>query len=203
MRLALSAFVASLVSLLSLHTAFAESATVGSPAPDFRLPDATGKETSLSQFKGKTVVLEWYNPGCPFVKKFYSNGDMQRFQKTAREKGAVWLTISSNAPGKPGHISQADAPAAVQSAKLDSTALLLDPSGTVGRSYGARTTPHIFVIDAKGMLVYAGAIDSEPSTDSGDIAGATNYALGAVDALAAGKAVEPSSTEPYGCSVKY
>lgn len=192
-----------LFTLLPATFVAAEVAVIGSAAPDFHLTSADGQPTSLSQFKGKTVVLEWYNPGCPFVKKFYSRGDMQRLQRTARDKGAVWLTISSSAEGKQGHISQKDAPGAVQSAKLESAALLLDPSGAVGREYGARTTPHIFVIDPKGTLVYAGAIDSEPSTDPSDVAGATNYALLAIDSIAAGKPIEPSSTEPYGCSVKY
>ena len=196
---ALFSFIATLTAPLS---AFAE-AHVGGAAPDFRLQDASGKETTLSQFKGKTVVLEWFNPNCPFVKKFYSGGDMQRFQKESVAKGVVWLTISSSAEGKPGYISLQDAPKAVSSMGLQSTALLLDPKGTTGRAYGARTTPHMFVVNPAGTLVYAGAIDSTPSTDSEDIAGATNYVLNAVDGIAKGKDFDPVSTDPYGCSVKY
>ena len=204
MRYALATLSVLALSLTTTLLAQADGgAQVGSAAPDFRLPDSQGKETSLSQFKGKTVVLEWFNPGCPFVKKFYSGGDMQRFQKTAREKGAVWLTINSNAEGKPGYISQEKAADVVGSLQLQSTALLLDPKGSVGRSYGARTTPHMYVIDPKGTLVYAGAIDNEPSTDSSDIAQAQNYVLNAVESVASGRPIEPNSTEPYGCSVKY
>lgn len=178
-------------------------AHVGAAAPDFQLKDATGKETLLSQFRGRIVVLEWFNPNCPFVKKFYSARDMQRFQKKVRDQGAVWLTINSNAEGKPGYISQEDASEAASSMGLEPTALLLDPKGTVGRMYGARTTPHLFVVNPTGTLVYAGAIDSTPSTDSGDIESATNYVLNAVDAVAKGRDFDPVSTEPYGCSVKY
>ena len=203
MRTTITALIVTLVSLASTATASAETAVVGKPAPDFKLSDAQGKDTSLSQFKGKTVVLEWYNPTCPFVKKFYANGNMQQFQKEAIAKGAVWLTINSNAEGKPGHLAQGDAAQAAKAASLNSTALLLDPKGTVGREYGARTTPHMFVVDPKGTLAYAGAIDDTPSTSSGDIESAENHVMSAIDAIAQGKAVDPASTEPYGCSVKY
>lgn len=198
----LAALFALIAATIAPLTAFAD-AQVGGAAPDFRLQDANGKETSLSQFKGKTVVLEWFNPGCPFVKKFYSGGDMQRFQKEVVGKGGVWLTIASSAEGKPGYISLQDAPKAVSSMDLQSTALLLDPKGTTGRAYGARTTPHMYVVNPAGTLVYAGAIDSTPSTDSDDIPGATNYVLNAVDGIAKGKDFDPVSTGPYGCSVKY
>ena len=203
MRTTITALIVTLVSLASTATVSAETAVVGKPAPDFKLSDAQGKDTSLSQFKGKTVVLEWYNPTCPFVKKFYANGNMQQFQKEAIAKGAVWLTINSNAEGKPGHLAQGDAAQAAKAASLNSTALLLDPKGTVGREYGARTTPHMFVVDPKGTLAYAGAIDDTPSTSSGDIESAENHVMSAIDAIAQGKAVDPASTEPYGCSVKY
>lgn len=203
MRTTITALIVTLVSLASTATVSAETAVVGKPAPDFKLSDAQGKDTSLSQFKGKTVVLEWYNPTCPFVKKFYANGNMQQFQKEAVAKGAVWLTINSNAEGKPGHLAQGDAAQAAKAASLNSTALLLDPKGTVGREYGARTTPHMFVVDPKGTLAYAGAIDDTPSTSSGDIESAENHVMSAIDAIAQGKAVDPASTEPYGCAVKY
>lgn len=203
MRPILTALVIAFASIAPLSPASAETAVVGKPAPDFKLADDQGKETSLSQFKGKTVVLEWYNATCPFVKKFYANGHMQQFQKEALAKGAVWLTINSSAEGKPGHIAQGDAAQAAKTAGLNSTALLLDPKGTVGREYGARTTPHMFVVDPKGTLAYAGAIDDTPSTSAGDIASAENHVMSAIDAIAQGKAVSPASTEPYGCSVKY
>ena len=199
--------VVALLALAATLTAAPLSANaqahVGGPAPDFTLKDASGKDTTLSQFKGKTVVLEWFNSSCPFVKKFYSGADMPRMQKTAREKGAVWLTISSSAEGKPGFISQEASPEVVSSMGMQSTALLLDSKGTVGRMYGARTTPHMFVVNPSGTLVYAGAIDSTPSTDADDIPGATNYVLNAVDGVTQGKDFEPVATEPYGCSVKY
>lgn len=184
------------------HSAVAQ-AVVGAPAPQFTVKDSTGKEISLSSFKGKVVVLEWFNPGCPFVKKFYRNGDMQRFQQDLGAKGVVWLTIDSSAPGKSGHLTADQAETTRTDLGMKSSALLLDESGTVGKSYGARTTPHMFVISAEGKVAYAGAIDSESSTDSDDIAKATNYVVAAVDSLLAHKPVEVSSTEPYGCSVKY
>jgi peroxiredoxin len=180
-----------------------EQAVTGKPAPTFTLANALGQQVSLESFKGKTVVLEWYNPGCPFVKKFYTKGDMPSFQRQAREQGAVWLTINSSAPGKQGHIAASDAVATAQEQGLDAAHLLLDASGTVGRLFGAKTTPHIFVVDSKGVLAYAGAIDNTPSTSPSDIAASTNYALAAVKALSRGEAVTPANTEAYGCSVKY
>jgi peroxiredoxin len=197
--------ILSIVTLFSfaLSTASADVAKVNDPAPQFTLKNAKGTDVSLASFAGKTVVLEWFNPGCPFVKKFYANGDMQKFQKEAREKGAVWLTINSSAEGKQGHITQEDADDVMRDLSLQSNELLLDPTGSVGKSYGAHTTPHMFVIDANGKLAYSGAIDSTPSTRSSDISSSTNYVLAAVEALAANKAVFPADTEPYGCSVKY
>lgn len=202
-RRMLIALCLSLATLLSIPTAFSETASVGKPAPAFSLQNALGQSVNLSQFSGKVVVLEWFNPQCPFVKKFYVNGDMQRFQKQARDKGAVWLTINSSAEGKQGHIAAADVAAFAKEQGLDPASLLLDPEGTVGKSYGARVTPHMFVIDTKGALTYAGAIDSTASTRSSDIASSSNYVLQAVDASQQGLAPSPSSTDPYGCSVKY
>jgi peroxiredoxin len=195
----------SLISALfiSLPVAFAETAGVGAPAPDFTLTDSSGKQVTLSSFRGKNVVLEWFNPECPFVKKFYSGGEMQKLQQQVTSGGDVWLTINSSAAGKQGHISQSDAADVVTKQGLKSTALLLDPAGTVGKQYGARTTPHMFVIDAKGTVAYGGAIDSVPSTDSEDITGATNYVQAAIVHLKDGKPIPTSATEPYGCSVKY
>lgn len=187
----------------AITSASAEVAAIGKAAPQFTLKNAKGAEISSQSFGGKIVVLEWFNPGCPFVKKFYANGDMQKFQKEVREKGGVWLVINSSAPGKQGHISQEDADDTMRELNMEANELLLDPTGAVGKSYRAQTTPHMFVIDANGALAYAGALDSTPSTRSSDISASTNYVLSAVEALVAGKPVSPSDTAPYGCSVKY
>jgi peroxiredoxin len=189
--------------LLAPLTVHAEPAMVGNPAPDFTVQDSSGKAVSLHDFKGKTVVLEWFNQNCPFVKKFYSGGDMQRFQSIATNQGVVWLTVTSSAEGKSGHLDTKSGTAVRSELGMNSTALLLDSDGKVGKMYGARTTPHTFVIDPNGTLAYAGAIDSTPSTTAKDIAGATNYVMAAIDAIKAGKTIDPASTEPYGCSVKY
>jgi peroxiredoxin len=176
---------------------------VGSAAPEFTAKDSTGKDVSLSAFKGKIVVLEWFNPNCPFVKKFYKNGDMQKFQETSATKGVVWLTVNSSASGRSGHLSPQEAEETRKELNMKSTALILDEDGKVGKAFGARTTPHMYIVGTDGKIAYAGAIDSEASTSSDDIAGATNYVTAAVDGLVGGKPVEVSSTEPYGCSVKY
>ncbi len=195
--------IASAFLLCCAQLGYADTAVVGAPAPEFTIKDAQGNQHSLSQYKGKNVVLEWFNPDCPFVKKFYKNGDMAAFQKKVVEAGDVWLTINSSAEGRQGHIAASDASEAQTKFGLASTALLLDPEGTVGKAYGARTTPHLFVVDANGTLAYAGAIDSIPSTNSDDVSRATNYVTEALTALRSGKKVETSATEPYGCSVKY
>jgi hypothetical protein len=199
----LSCALGLLISFTLPRLAVSEPAKVGDSAPDFTLRSAQGTEVSLKSFSGKPVVLEWFNPGCPFVKKFYANGDMQRFQRESVAKGAVWLTINSSAEGKQGHLTPAEALDVVSDLGVASTAVLLDPTGSVGKLYGARTTPHVFVITPEGKLAYAGAIDSAASTRSSDIASATNYVLGALDSIKAGKAPSPSDTEPYGCGVKY
>lgn len=175
----------------------------GRPAGDFRLTDATGKPVTLSQFKGRTVVLEWNNPGCPYVKKHYDSGNMQRTQAAARRDGAVWLTINSGAPGKQGHMTGPEAQAFVAQAKARPTAYLLDPEGRVGRGYAAKTTPHLYVIDGRGTLRYQGGIDDKPTADKADIAGARNHVLAALGEIKAGKPVSVTETRPYGCSVKY
>ncbi len=199
-----STTVAALVALLSLAMSpLPVAATVGQPAPAFSLEDSTGKSRSLAEFKGKTVVLEWVNFDCPFVKKHYGSGNMQKLQKTYTGKGVVWLSINSSAAGKEGHLTAATAEPALRERGAAPSALLLDGAGRVGRLYGAKTTPHMFVIDAQGTLVYAGAIDDTPSTDQADIAKAHNYLAAAVDAVLAGKPVATASSQPYGCSVKY
>lgn len=179
------------------------AATVGQPAPDFTLTDANGKPVRLSAFRGKPVVLEWNNPGCPFVKKHYDSGNMQKTQNAAKALGAVWLSINSGGPGKQGYMTGPQAAAFQKTANAQPSAYLLDAKGTVGHSYSARTTPQIFIVDAGGKLVYSGAIDDKPTADAADIKGARNHALAALTELKAGKPISVASSKPYGCSVKY
>ena len=195
--------IVALCGILSQPMNSLAEAVVGSPAPHVSGKDSTGKEVTLQSLKGKIVVLEWFNPGCPFVKKFYKNGDMQKIQQELASKGVVWLTISSSASGKSGYLTPEAAETTRAELGMKSSSLVLDHDGAIGKAFGARTTPHMFVVNSDGILAYAGAIDSEASTSSDDIAGATNYVLNAVNALQAGKQVEPASTDPYGCSVKY
>ena len=180
-----------------------EGAVVGKAAPDFTLTDSNGKSHSLSAYKGKTVVLEWVNFGCPFVRKHYGAGNMQKLQKGYTGKGVVWLSVNSSGEGKEGFHTAAEINALLSEKGAAPSAYLVDASGKVGHLYGARTTPHMFVIDPQGTLVYAGGIDDKPSTDQADIAGATNYVAAALDDTLAGKAVRTSVSKPYGCSVKY
>lgn len=181
----------------------AATAVVDKTAPAFKLVDSTGKTRSLADFAGKTVVLEWTNHECPFVRKHYDSGNMQSQQRDATAKGVVWLSINSSAPGKQGHVDGATAEGIRNKAGAAPTAYLLDPDGTVGHTYGAKTTPHMYVIDPKGVLRYAGGIDSIPSADTNDIAKATQYVPQALAELAAGKPVSVKVSRPYGCSVKY
>ncbi len=179
------------------------TATVGQPAPAFELLDSTGQTRSLADFAGKTVVLEWTNHECPFVKKHYGAENMQAQQRDATAADVVWLTVNSSAPGKQGHVDGAAAERIRGDARAAQTAYLLDPDGTTGRAYGAKTTPHMYVIDPDGVLRYAGGIDSIPSADKSDIAKATQYVPQALAELAAGQPVSVAVTRPYGCSVKY
>ena len=176
---------------------------VGTAAPDFRASDVDGRPVSLSQFRGKTVVLEWSNPECPSVRKHYESGNMQKTQAAATAAGTVWLTINSSGEGKQGHLTPAAAKALTARQQSRRTAYLLDPAGTVGIAYGAKTTPHMYVVDAQGTLVYNGGIDDKPTTDQADIAGARNHVLAALGELKAGKPVSVPTSRPYGCSVKY
>jgi glutathione peroxidase-family protein len=180
-----------------------EKAAIGQKAPDFTLTDANGQTHSLSDFRGKHVVLEWINFQCPFVKKHYDSSNMQNLQETYSRKDVVWLTICSSAPGKQGYYSGQELRDRIAGHKMKSAAYLVDADGKVGRIYGAKTTPHMYVIDDEGALVYAGAIDSNPSARPGDIPGATNYVKAALDAALAGSEVTTRTTAPYGCSVKY
>ena len=195
---ALLTFCASALLSLSAYAAI----EVGAPAPDFKLIDTMGTEHSLSDFKDKTVILEWTNHECPFVVKHYESGNMQELQKTYTDKDVVWLSVISSAPGKQGYVSPEEGQQISKNVGSEATAKLLDPSGDVGRAYGARTTPHMYIIE-KGELVYMGAIDDKPSTRVSDIEGATNYVTAAMTDLLAGNPVQKSSTRPYGCSVKY
>jgi peroxiredoxin len=176
---------------------------VGGAAPNFSLTDPKGKTHSLSEYKGKYVVLEWFNPECPFVKKHYGSGNMQKLQEEYTNKGVTWLTIDSNAPGTEGNLS-ADAASKVMTGwKTRQTALLLDPEGKAGRAYGAKNTPNMVIIDPEGNIVYEGAIDSKATPNPADIPNSTNYVKVALDESLEGKPVTTSTTKPYGCSVKY
>jgi len=199
----MNAFVASTLFLACAAisaTAAAEPA-VGQAAPAFEVTDVTGKAVSLSQFKGKHVVLEWVNPECPFVQKHYNSANMQATQKHATDKGVVWLTVQT---WEKAGTKEASALSDWMSAKKAvTTATLVDSGGKLGRAYGAKTTPHMYIIDPAGKLVYAGAIDSKPTSNPADVKGATNYVTLALDESLAGKAVSQPITRPYGCSVKY
>ena len=177
--------------------------TTGAPAGNFKLTDMTGRNVSLSDYRGKPVVIEWNNPGCPFVKKHYDSGNMQKTQAAAKAMGAVWLTVNSGAPGKQGYMTGAEAQAFVKGAKAVPTAYLLDPKGVVGKGYGAKTTPHLYIVDAGGKLVYQGGIDDKPTANAADIASARNHVTAALGEMKAGKSVSVAETRPYGCSVKY
>ena len=193
-----------LAAALSLTTApLLAKVEVGQPAPAFSLTDSNGKTRTLEEFKGKTVVLEWTNAECPFVKKHYGSGNMQAQQKEATTAGVVWLSINSGAPGKQGQLDGAGANALIKTSNGAQTAYLLDPEGSTGKAYGAKTTPHMYVIDGQGVLRYMGGIDSIQSADAADIPKATQYVKQALAELAGGKSVSVPVSQPYGCSVKY
>ena len=192
-----------LSSFLATALLAVDSPPVGSAAPDFSLSDAKGKTHSLAQYKGKYVVLEWFNPECPFVKKHYGGNNMQNLQAEYTGKDVVWLSINSSAPGKEGSLTADQAEKKMSEWKTKQTALLLDPEGKAGQAYGAKTTPHMFVINPEGKIVYEGAIDSKASPNPADISSSTNYVKAALDESMAGKPVSNPKTKPYGCSVKY
>src|SRR5438067_6040669 len=176
---------------------------IGSAAPEFSVPDANGKTHSLSEYKGKYVVLEWFNPECPFVKKHYGSDNMQKLQREYTGKGVVWLTIDSNAPGSEGNLTPEQAQKVMASWKTKQTALLLDPESNVAKLYGAKNTPEMAVINPEGKIVYEGATDSRASPNPAHIPSSTNYVNAALDESLAGKPVSNAQTKPYGCSVKY
>ncbi len=175
----------------------------GATAPEFTLPDAAGKQVSLADYRGKWVVLEWVNYDCPFVRKHYGSGNMQKLQALARGKGVVWLSINSSAPGKQGHFEGVELTQRMADVKAQPDAYLQDPEGKVGKTYAAKTTPSMFVINPGGTVVYAGAIDDKPSTDQADVPKAKNYVRTALDEAMAGKPVQTAATQSYGCGVKY
>lgn len=176
---------------------------IGYPAPAFSTVDTAGKTWSLAELKGKRVILEWTNDQCPYVVKHYGAGNMQALQKEATSAGYIWLSVISSAPGKQGHVSAAEADALTSSRGAAPTAVVLDSQGVLGRAYEAKTTPHLFIIDEAGTLVYQGGMDDKPTTDPADIAGAINYVRMAMAELAAGKPIANPVTRPYGCSVKF
>ena len=195
------------VGLISLITPSKESIAatpqVGAIAPDFEATDINGNTFKLSELKGEIVVLEWTNHECPFVVKHYGTGNMQKVQKDTTAKGVKWVSINSSAIGRQGNVNSEEAVKIVEDQGAAPSVKILDPAGEIGKLYDAKTTPHMFVIDAEGMLAYAGAIDSNSSPNPATIEGADNYVTAAVDELIAGKTVTTAQTQPYGCSVKY
>ncbi len=189
-----------LIAALTVSVAQAEGPSIGSPAPDFTLNDTNGKAVKLSDFKGKVVVLEWTNPNCPFVQRHYKNGNLPGLQKAALDKGIVWLAVNSTNAKHKDFETPADLNKTFGDWKAAYTAQLLDTDGKVGKLYDARTTPHMFVIDARGILVYQGAIDDDPRGNKEQV---VNYVRSTLDLIEAGKPVSTSTTTPYGCSVKY
>ena len=181
----------------------ASDAEIDAKAPEFSLPDSYGNKVSLSDYEGKWVVLEWINFDCPFVKKHYNSKNMQNIQKEYTKKGIIWLSICSSAPGKQGNFSEDGINDRIMTNKAGMTAYLVDTKGKVGQMYGAKTTPHMFIINPKGVLVYAGGIDDTATPNEADIEKAKNYVKEALDALIAGKEAPIRTTKPYGCSVKY
>ena len=190
--------------LAATKLAWAQSkATLGQPAPSFSAKDTSGKTVSLADFKGKTVVLEWVNPGCPFVRKHYNGGNMQSTQQDALSKNVVWLAINSTGTDQQDHMTPAKLAAWMKEQKASASHTLMDEDGTIGKLYGARTTPHMYIIDGKGALVYAGGIDSLATASAADIPKATNYVKVSLSEMTSGKPLSHTSTRPYGCSVKY
>src|SRR6266481_1281407 len=179
------------------------AARVGEPAPGFSAVDSNGKAQQLSAYKGKYVVLEWHNQGCPYTVKHYASGNMQRLQKEWTTKGVVWLTVISSAPGTQGFVTPTQENEYIKTMNAVPTAAILDPGGTLGHLYTAKTTPHMFIIDPNGTLIYNGAIDDHSSSDPGDIAGSRNYVSSALQEATSGKPITEPATRPYGCSVKY
>lgn len=196
--------LAAILGLTILITFSANAAPgIGSEAPDFSAVDSNGEVVQLSQLRGEVVVLEWTNHDCPYVKKHYGTGNMQALQKRARDLDVVWLSVISSASGKQGYVQGNEANRLTEERGAHPTSVLLDPEGTIGRLYQATNTPHMFVINTQGILVYAGGIDDQPSARWSSIEGARNYVEEALDSVVAGRTVEVSAARVYGCSVKY
>ncbi len=193
----------SLAGAAAVPVARAANAVVGQPAPAFSVADTSGKTVSLAEHRGKTVVLEWVNPGCPYVRKHYDSANMQATQKSAVAQGVVWLAVNSTHPSHGDYRKPAEMAAWMKSSNAAASATLMDSDGRIGRAYGARTTPHLYIVDAKGVLVYAGGIDDRPSASPADVKGAKNFVVAALADLAAGRPIAQAATRPYGCSVKY
>jgi peroxiredoxin len=191
------------VSALLALTLTARAARVGDPAPDFTGTDSNGQTHKLSEYRGKYVVLEWTNNGCPYTRKHYTSGNMQNLQKQWTAKGVVWLTVLSSAPGAQGYMTASAENTYMQKVHATPTAALLDPTGALGHEYDAKTTPDMYVIDPSGKLIYAGAIDDHPTDDPSDIPRSKNYVTDALTQAMAGQQVAVTYTRPYGCSVKY
>ncbi len=198
-----SIFRITLITIALFACAASAGVRVGEPAPGFEGLDTQGKVHRLADYRGKILVLEWTNHDCPFVRKHYGAGNMQTQQREAAAKGVVWLSVVSSAPGKQGHVSRAEADMLTRSRNAAPQAVILDPNGEIGRTYGARTTPHMYIIGPTGRLAYMGGIDSITTSNPKDIPRATQYVRVALDELTAGKPVTTPVTRPYGCSVKY
>jgi len=196
-----SIIIATLTGAIALVAAHA--AEIGKPAPAFTGKNVKGETVSLSDYAGKIVALEWVNLECPFVRKHYDTGNMQKLQKSAAEKGAIWITVNSSAEGKQGHCNAEKMSKCIDTEKIEAAQVLLDPEGTIGKAYAAKVTPHMFIINKDGTLAYNGAIDSNSSTEKADVATAEPLFANALEAVLAGKAVENAKNKPYGCSVKY
>jgi peroxiredoxin len=193
----------SIFAVVALFTLAAFAVKVGDPAPDFTGTDSHGQSHKLSDYRGKFVVLEWHNNGCPFTKKHYESGNMQRLQKEWTGKGVVWFTVISSSPGTQGYVTADEENAYLGKMHAVPSAAILDANGAIGHAYGAKTTPHMFIINPQGQVIYNGAIDDRPTSDVSDINGAKNYVSEALQEAMAGQQVAVASTRPYGCSVKY
>jgi peroxiredoxin len=196
-------FYLSLASVVLLLASHAKAARVGEPASDFTATDTNGQTHKLSENRGKFVVLEWHNRECPYTHKHYASGNMQKLQKEWTAKGVTWFTVISSAPGQQGYVTAGEENAYLKEVNASPTAVLLDPQGDLGHLYGAKTTPHIFVINPQGVLIYNGALDDKATTEESDIATAKNYVSSALEEAMAGKPVSQPTSRPYGCSVKY
>ena len=203
MNSALSHTILGLATVLLVPGAATAAATVGQPAPTFSVTDVSGRTVNLADYQGKTVVLEWVNPGCPFVQKHYDSGNMQGTQRDAAVKQVVWLAINSTSKDHTDYRAPAEMATWMKHHKAAATDTLMDTNGSVGRAYGARTTPQLYIVDPAGKLVYAGGIDSKATANPADIASATNYVKLALAETSAGKPISNPTTRPYGCSVKY